>query len=41
MDRALKELGERTLKGTEHLHRDWALVREYPLSPELLALSRV
>jgi len=41
MDRALKELGERTLQGTEHLHRDWALVREYPLSPELLALSRV
>jgi Ca2+-transporting ATPase len=41
MDRALKELGERTLRGTEHLHRDWALVREYPLSPELLALSRV
>jgi Ca2+-transporting ATPase len=41
MDRALKELGERTLRGTEHLHRDWTLVREYPLSPELLALSRV
>lgn len=41
MDRALKELGERTLWGTEHLHRDWTLVREYPLTPELLALSRV
>jgi Ca2+-transporting ATPase len=41
MDRALKELGDRTLQGTEHLHRDWTLVREYPLSPELLALSRV
>src|SRR5262249_53193213 len=25
----------------EHLHRDWALVREYPLSPELLAMSQV
>jgi Ca2+-transporting ATPase len=41
MDRALKELGERTLSRTEHLHRDWTLVHEYPLSPELLALSRV
>ncbi|MBI3854887.1 MAG: cation-translocating P-type ATPase [Planctomycetes bacterium] len=41
MDRALKELGERKLQGTEHLHRDWTLVREYPLAPELLALSRV
>jgi len=41
MDRALKELGEKTLWGTEHLHRDWTLVREYPLSPQLLALSRV
>ncbi len=41
MDRALKELGERTLSLTEHLHRDWTLVHEYPLSPELLALSRV
>ena len=35
------ELGERTLAGTEHLHRDWELLREYPLSRELLAMSRV
>jgi P-type Ca2+ transporter type 2C len=41
MDRALKELGDRTLRGTEHLHRDWTMVREYPLTPELLALTRV
>jgi Ca2+-transporting ATPase len=41
MDRAVKELGERTLRGSGHLHRDWTLVREYPLSPGLLALSRV
>ena len=26
---------------TEHLHADWTLEREYPLSPELLAMSHV
>ncbi|MGZ4691076.1 MAG: cation-translocating P-type ATPase [Acidimicrobiia bacterium] len=41
MDRAFRELGERYLAGTEHLHRDWELVREYPLSEQLLALSHV
>jgi len=41
MEQALKELGERALAGTQHLHGDWTLVREYPLSPGLLALSHV
>jgi len=41
MERAMVELGERTLAGTEHLHRDWELLREYPLSREILAMSRV
>jgi Ca2+-transporting ATPase len=41
MERALKELGERVLSSTEHLHRDWTLVQEYPLSKHLLAMSRV
>jgi P-type Ca2+ transporter type 2C len=41
MDRAFKDLGERYLADTEHVHRDWELVREYPLSEELLALSHV
>jgi Ca2+-transporting ATPase len=41
MEKALKELGERALSDTEHLHSDWSLVREYPLSRELLAMSRV
>jgi P-type Ca2+ transporter type 2C len=41
MDRAFTELGERYLAGTEHRHRDWELVREYPLSEKLLALSHV
>ncbi|HTY35088.1 cation-translocating P-type ATPase [Mycobacterium sp.] len=41
MDKAFKELGEKYLSGTEHLHGDWQLVREYPLSEKLLALSHV
>ncbi len=41
MEQALKKLGEQTLSNTEHLHYNWTLVREYPLSQELLALSHV
>ncbi len=41
MEKALRELGGRTLINTEHLHRDWVLVREYPLSEKLLAMSHV
>ena len=41
MEKAIKELSERTLINTEHLHTDWKLVREYPLSEHLLAMSRV
>ncbi len=41
MDVAFRSMGERYLADTEHLHQDWSLVREYPLSDELLALSHV
>ncbi len=41
MEKAIRQLGEQHLRGTEHLHATWTLVREYPLSPELLALSHV
>jgi Ca2+-transporting ATPase len=41
MERALNEFGKARLAGTDHLHQDWELVREYPLSPKLLALSQV
>jgi Ca2+-transporting ATPase len=41
MEKAIKQLGEQYLGQTEHLHQDWALVHEYPLSKELLSLSRV
>jgi Ca2+-transporting ATPase len=39
MEQAIRELGLRTLARTEHLHEDWELLREYPLSPERLAVS--
>ena len=41
MERAIKEFGEEYLAHTEHLHGDWRLEKEYPLSPELLAMSHV
>jgi P-type Ca2+ transporter type 2C len=41
MEKAFRRLGEHYLAQTEHLHEDWTLVREYPLSRELLAMSRV
>ena len=41
MEKAMKELGLRTLMNTEHLHHDWTFVHEYPLSEKLLAMSRV
>ena len=41
MEKAMKELGGRTLSNTEHLHKDWTLVKEYPLSEKLLAMSHV
>jgi P-type Ca2+ transporter type 2C len=41
MEKAFRELGNNTLPATEHLHRQWKLIREYPLSQDLLAMSRV
>ena len=41
MEKAFNQLGDRYLAHTEHLHKDWNLLREYPLSPHLLAMSHV
>lgn len=40
-ERAFLDLGKHTLQQTEHLHEDWKLVREYPLSRQLLSMSHV
>ena len=41
MESAIGEAGLRLLADTEHLHADWTLVDDYPLSNEMLAMSRV
>ncbi len=41
MERAITNMGEAYLRNTEHIHTDWQMVKEYPLSKDLLAMSRV
>ena len=41
METAIGEAGQQLLAHTEHLHTDWTLIDDYPLSPEMLAMSRV
>lgn len=41
MEKAITCMGDLFLKGTEHIHKNWEMIKEYPLSKELLAMSRV
>jgi Ca2+-transporting ATPase len=41
MEQAFLNAGTDFLTGTEHLHFDWQLKREYPLTTELLSISQV
>ena len=41
METAITQAGQDLLADTEHLHRDWTLVDDYPLSREMMAMSRV
>jgi len=41
IEKAIRNVGVKTLSGTEHLHDNWNLVHEYALSKKLLALSHV
>lgn len=41
MEKAIKTFAEKYLEHTEHIHNDWQLVHQYPLSKELLAISLV
>ena len=41
MEKAFHRLGQHFLQGTEHLHRDWNLLQEYALTPQLRAMSHV
>ncbi len=41
METAILQAGHSALAGSEHLHQNWTLLEDYPLSPALLAMSRV
>jgi Ca2+-transporting ATPase len=41
MEQAFHALGQQFLAQTEHLHRNWTLVHEYALTPELRAMAHV
>lgn len=41
IEKELKRVGDCCLSNSEHLHSNWNLVKEYPLSKQLLALSHV
>jgi len=41
MEQAMRALGQRYLVETEHLHADWKLAHDYPLTREMRAVSHV
>ena len=41
IEKEVKRLGEFYLSGSEHIHNNWKMIKEYPLSKQLLALSHV
>ena len=41
MELAIQAAGDRLLMQSEHLHPEWSMRREYPLTPQLLAVSQV
>ncbi len=41
MEKAIINIGDLFLQNTEHIHYDWVMEKEYPLSKEMLAMSRV
>ncbi len=41
MEKAFQDFGNIKLKGTEHIHDNWELVKEYPLSAKLMSMSEV
>jgi len=41
MEKAITGMEDLYLKGTEHIHNNWKMIQEYPLSRELPAMSRV
>jgi len=40
-EKALKKMGKKVFFDSEHIHKNWVLAEEYPLSAKFLALSHV
>ena len=40
MEKAITRMGELFKKESRHIHANWSMIKEYPLSKELLAMSR-
>lgn len=41
IEKGIRQVGDLHLQGTEHIHQNWTLVKEYPLSRQLIAMSHV
>jgi Ca2+-transporting ATPase len=41
MELSIQKLGYLKLSGTQHIHKDWKLVKEYALAPALLSMTMV
>jgi len=41
MEKAIINIGDQYLQNSEHIHTDWVMEKEYSLSKDLLAMSRV
>lgn len=41
IESAIKSTGEKCLENSEHIHKNWKLVKEYPLSKKITALSHI
>ena len=41
MEKAIRDFGLRHLKDTEHVHAGWQPEQQYPLTPQILAMTRV
>jgi Ca2+-transporting ATPase len=41
MEKAIIGMGDLFIKGSAHIHEDWKMIKEYPLSKDLPTMSRV
>lgn len=41
MEKAFRDVGEKYLASSEHVHNNWPLIKDYPLSENLLAMTHV